>query len=164
MSTVTAMRTLSPVQPRQVIRFCARCGSRPTADSQSRVCVKCHFGFVLEAAEDVAPRDTDPFLVVDRDLTICGLSKTAERLLGAAESTALQSAAPLYFVLDHGKAGSFARRLDDAVCGALERNATSFLSVRPVVAGPDGEAALGMRIGACGSPSGVVLVLVPAVA
>ncbi len=123
------------------------------------MCEKCHFGFVLEAADDVAPSDADPFLVVDRRLAICGLSKTAERLLGTSETTALQSAASLYFALAHDDSGSFERRLRDAVGDAIERDATSLLSVRAVRAGSGGDVAAQMRVGACGSPPAAVLVL-----
>lgn len=91
---------------------------------------------------------------------VCGVSETAERLLGASESVALQSPASLYFALAQSEHGTFAGRLADAVHAAVDRSLTSALAVQPIVAGsPDGAAVVQMRIGVCGSPRAAVLVL-----
>ena len=46
-------------------------------------------GVLLQAPQDAAPSTSDPFLVVDDKLTVCALSRQAERLLGLSETEAV---------------------------------------------------------------------------
>jgi PAS domain S-box-containing protein len=46
-------------------------------------------GLLLQAPADLAPSAKDPFLIVDGSLTICALSRAAERLLGVSETEAI---------------------------------------------------------------------------
>jgi hypothetical protein len=69
--------------------FCGHCGRQPEepgASDRSRVCETCGMGLLLQANASVAPTPTDPFLVVDRTLAICAVSRQAERLLSIVET------------------------------------------------------------------------------
>ena len=46
-------------------------------------------GMLLQAPAEFAPSPSDPFVVVDGSLTICGLSRIAEELLGVSETEAV---------------------------------------------------------------------------
>src|SRR5919108_3697976 len=73
--------------------FCGHCGRSPddakASRAGSRVCPSCGMGLLLHAPADLAPSAKDPFLVVDGSLTICALSRAAERLLGISETEAV---------------------------------------------------------------------------
>src|ERR1700729_210642 len=85
---------LEPAAPS--VPFCSHCGTRPVVSVRSgrsgksgatdratgsRVCGACGFGLILEAATDIAPHAGDAFLVLDRALSVCAVSRGAERLL-----------------------------------------------------------------------------------
>jgi hypothetical protein len=80
---------LEPAAPS--VTFCSHCGNRPPVSATpahapaSRVCGSCALGLLIEAAEDVAPRAGDAFLVLDRALSVCAVSRGAERLLATCE-------------------------------------------------------------------------------
>src|SRR2546426_9496979 len=59
------------------------------AETASRVCASCGMGLMLQAPADVAPSSDDPFVVVDASLTVCAVSRVAEKLLGVAETDAI---------------------------------------------------------------------------
>ena len=92
-----ALRLISPAELEPVVpsvAFCSHCGTRPsTAGSQitpdSRVCGECGLGLILEAGEDIAPHAGDAFLVLDRVLAVCAVSRGAERLLATSEPDAV---------------------------------------------------------------------------
>jgi len=71
--------------------FCGYCGQRPEPGptDASRVCPRCKLGLLLRAAGEVAPSESEPFLVIDDLLHIRALSRTAERLLGISETDAV---------------------------------------------------------------------------
>jgi hypothetical protein len=100
--------------PQPEILFCGHCGrivqdrpDRPAPVAQltdrpsplahladrpspaSRVCDACHLGLLISAPRDVAPHPNDPFLLVDGSLSVCGLSRTAEKLLTVDEADAV---------------------------------------------------------------------------
>jgi PAS domain-containing protein len=85
---VRTLRTAPRVpSPRAV--FCSHCG-KPPADGRipevgSRVCVRCNLGLLLDAPAASVPKANEAFLVVDRSLSVCGLSRRAEKLLGVRE-------------------------------------------------------------------------------
>jgi hypothetical protein len=77
---------LEPAAPS--VTFCSHCGDRasPSANPPStRVCGSCGLGLLIEAAGDVAPQAGDAFLVLDRALSVCAVSRGAERLLDTCE-------------------------------------------------------------------------------
>src|ERR1700733_3617671 len=86
------------------VPFCSHCGTRPFApaassrrstaratdrEPASRVCGACGLGLILEAAEDIAPHAGDAFLVLDRVLSVCAVSRCADRLLATCEPDAV---------------------------------------------------------------------------
>jgi hypothetical protein len=75
--------------PRPDVQFCGHCGRPPhEADIQpaSRVCTRCGLGLLVSAPPDGAPTPSDPFLLVDGQLSICGVSRLAEELLMTKET------------------------------------------------------------------------------
>ncbi|HTT30992.1 MAG TPA: hypothetical protein VMG37_21440 [Solirubrobacteraceae bacterium] len=89
---LVAPAELEPVVPS--VAFCSHCGSRPSTPTEhtapgSRVCGECGLGLILEAAADIAPRAGDAFLVLDRVLSVCAVSRGAERLLSTTEPDAV---------------------------------------------------------------------------
>jgi hypothetical protein len=80
---------LEPAPPS--VWFCSHCGAPPSTSGElveqpgSRVCGACGLGLLIEAAEDVAPRPGDAFLVLDRALSVCAVSRGAEQLLATCE-------------------------------------------------------------------------------
>jgi hypothetical protein len=73
--------------------FCGHCGKRPSLDgppaTNARVCESCGLGLLLEAAADAAPDPGGAFLVLDRSLSVCAVSRAAEELLATAETEAV---------------------------------------------------------------------------
>jgi hypothetical protein len=73
--------------------FCSHCAKPPAEDfdldAGSRVCTRCNLGLLLEAPAAVAPKPDEAFLIVDRSLAVCGLSRKAEKLLGMREVDAV---------------------------------------------------------------------------
>lgn len=72
------------------VSFCSHCGERPAHEEvASRVCDSCGMGLLLQAQSDVAPAAGDPFLVLDGSLSVCAVSASAEGLLAARETDAV---------------------------------------------------------------------------
>lgn len=61
----------------------------PSTSPGSRVCGTCGLGLILEAAEDIAPNAGAAFLVLDRALSVCAVSRGAEELLATSEPDAV---------------------------------------------------------------------------
>ena len=77
-----------PSQPK--ISFCSHCGARPVTEHRSsRVCESCALGLILESRADVAPAVGGAFLVLDDSLSVCAVSRAAERLLATQETDAV---------------------------------------------------------------------------
>jgi PAS domain-containing protein len=79
----------SPAGGEPVRIFCGHCGREPEdpqAFDRSRVCELCGMGLLLHASAEAAPNEEDPFLVVDRTLAICAVSRQAEQLLNISET------------------------------------------------------------------------------
>jgi hypothetical protein len=53
------------------------------------VCGDCGLGLILESRADVAPNAGDAFLVLDRALAVCAVSRAAECLLATSEPDAV---------------------------------------------------------------------------
>lgn len=73
--------------------FCSHCGVRPEAAeppaSDARVCESCGLGLLLDAAAHTAPDSGDAFVVLDRSLSVCAVSRSAEELLATTETAAV---------------------------------------------------------------------------
>jgi hypothetical protein len=159
MSTSPALRLLRTPEVEELapsVRFCGQCAHRPEGpESESRICPECGMGVVLDAAGDLAPSMGEPFMVVDRSLTICALSDVAAERLGLDELDAL-----------HRPVNELLEPADVAVRGAASMSAAlmhagsgvSRMVVRP--AGTYG-VRFRMRMGPCGSPAATLLVLEP---
>ncbi len=75
------------VAPAERVCFCGHCGARRDAGATAgpRVCDKCQLGLMLDAAPELAPRPGGAFVVLDRSLSVCAVSRAAERLLDVYE-------------------------------------------------------------------------------
>ncbi len=80
------------------ISFCSRCGAsrcgaRGGSDAaqplRSRVCEDCGLGLMLDSHADVAPPHCGSFLVIDGGLSVCAVSASAELVLAAQETDAV---------------------------------------------------------------------------
>ncbi|HTP20253.1 MAG TPA: hypothetical protein VMJ65_11660 [Solirubrobacteraceae bacterium] len=151
---------LEPAAPS--VPFCSHCGTRPHASRApingpaSRVCGACGLGLLIEAAEDVAPHAGDAFLVLDRALSVCAVSRGAERLLATREPDVVnRHISDLLMPADAEEDGgeslsmavAWAARGDGATRTAIVRPANTF-GIR-----------LTARIAACGPPRAALLVL-----
>src|ERR1700758_2729311 len=159
-----ALRLITPAELEPVVpsvAFCSHCGIRPTAPVNhtvpgSRVCGDCGLGLILEAAENVAPHAGDAFLVLDRVLSVCAVSRGAERLLATSEPDAVnrhvtQLLMPADAEEKRGEslsvAVAWAARGDGGVRTTTVRPANTF-GIR-----------LTARIAGCGPPQAALLVL-----
>lgn len=90
-----ALRLVTPVEreaPAPLVSFCSHCGTRPAPGSvspHSRVCRACSLGLILESSAEVAPDAGGAFLVLDRSLAVCAVSRAAEQLLDTSEPDAV---------------------------------------------------------------------------
>lgn len=116
-------------------------------------------GVLLTAPVDAAPDPKDPFLVVDSSLTVCALSKQAEKLLGVVETDAVnrhitEFLAPADTEISGGQTLAaliaWAARGDGALRHVVVRPANTF-GVR-----------YWARVGPCGPPSAALLVIADA--
>ena len=120
------------------------------------MCGACGLGLLIEAAEDVAPHAGDAFLVLDRALSVCAVSRGAERLLATREPDVVnRHISDLLMPADAEEDGgeslsmavAWAARGDGATRTAIVRPANTF-GIR-----------LTARIAACGPPRAALLVL-----
>lgn len=162
-SARSALRLVPPPEPEPSapsVSFCSHCGTRPAADTVakaiSRVCADCGFGLILQAPANVAPRLDDAFLVLDQSLSVCAVSRAAERLLATREPdvvnrhiTSLLMPADAEHAADGGLAAAVA-------WAARGEGGTRSVRVRP--ANTFG-IRLTARIAACGPPRAALLML-----
>jgi hypothetical protein len=148
-------------ETRPLVQFCGHCGRPPGDDEtvEARVCSKCGMGVMLTAPGDVAPKPSDPFLVVDGTLSICAMSRNAEKLLGIVETDAVNRHVAEF--LEPGDAESpagaslasmiaFAARGEEPSMSVVVRPANTF-GVR-----------YWARVGPCGPPTAALIVLADA--
>lgn len=79
-------------EPVETTAFCSHCGAHADPaelDAPSRVCASCSLGLLLEAQTSLAPQPDDAFIVVDCALSVCAVSRAAERLLATSEIDAV---------------------------------------------------------------------------
>jgi hypothetical protein len=147
---------LPAAAPSESVRFCGFCAHvPPAADIGSRICTACGLGVVLEAAADIAPAPGEPFLVVDRTLSICALSESGAERLGVDEQDAVNR--PLLELLEPADMAAVG---PSALTGALLAAGDGVLRVVVRPAGTFG-VRLRARIGPCGSPPATLVVLEP---
>lgn len=120
------------------------------------MCGECSLGLILEAGEDIAPHAGDAFLVLDRVLAVCAVSRGAERLLATSEPDAVnrhvsELLMPAGAEEKRGEslsvAVAWAARGDGGTRTAVVRPANTF-GIR-----------LTARIAGCGPPQAALLVL-----
>lgn len=144
---------------RPSILFCGHCGRTPASalegEPPARVCRRCGMGLVLTAPADAAPMAADPFLVVDASLTVCAVSRHAERLLQISETDAVNRHVGEFLVpADSDSSGAnLASLLSRAVRDDLPPES---VAVRP--ANTFG-VRYWARIGPCGPPRAALIVL-----
>lgn len=145
-------------EPRPQIRFCGHCGQAPPTPmaARSRVCSLCGLGVVIGADEDLAPAPREPFVIVDRQLKLCGVSRAAEKLLGIVEPTAVDRHIAEFLEPADAEAGP-----GDALAQSITAGAAGLGPTRNVVLRPAGEYGVryAARIGSCGPPRGALIVL-----
>ena len=143
--------------------FCGHCAREPepidSPTPPSRVCSRCGLGLLLQAPIDAAPSTADPFLVVSGDLTVCAVSRHAERLLAVAETEAVNRHVTEFVVPADTEAApgeslgsllSWAARDDAPPRSVAVRPANTF-GVR-----------YWARVGPCGPPRAALMVLADA--
>jgi PAS domain S-box-containing protein len=116
-------------------------------------------GLVLQSPASTAPDATDPFLVVDGSLTICAVSRQAERLLGITETEAVNHHLSDLIVPGDSEtptAGNLVALLASAARGEAP---VSNVVVRP--ANTFG-VRYWARVGPCGPPTAALIVLADA--
>jgi hypothetical protein len=157
MRRLRALRTVE-VDDRglELVSFCGHCGLAPAAAQTSRVCGHCGLGLVLQAPADVAPRDGEPFLVVDSTLSVCAVSAEAEQLLGMDETKAVNQHIADFLVPADANAPS-----SDNLLALLVAAASGGGDPRTAVVRPRAEFGVRfrVRIGPCGPPHAALLVL-----
>jgi hypothetical protein len=155
---VVPSREREPEAPR--VSFCSHCATRPAAAAVaaggSRVCADCGLGLILQASADVAPRLGDAFLILDQSLSVCAVSRAAERLLATNEPDVVnRHITSLLMTADAEPAGGGS--LASAVAWAARGDGgTHSVRVRP--ANTFG-IRLTARIAACGPPRAALLIL-----
>jgi PAS domain-containing protein len=124
--------------------------------SRARVCALCGLGVVIGARQDVAPVAGEPFLIVDRQLKVCGLSRSCEELLGIEEPEVVHRP-----VLDFLEPADAEAGAGDGLVRAIVESADGFGAPRSVVVRPNGEYGVRYtaRVGSCGPPEGALVVL-----
>jgi hypothetical protein len=139
--------------------FCGHCARSPEREAgETRVCPKCGLGLLLEASSEVAPAPGDPFLVIDASLAVCAVSRDAERLLSVAETEAVNRPITDFF------SGGDSEGVSDALMAALVAASQGDGATRQLVVRPANTFGVRYwaRIGTCGPPSAVLLVLADA--
>jgi PAS domain-containing protein len=148
-----------PAEPTPVVSFCGHCGEAPPTPmaARSRVCALCGLGVVITAAADLAPRSGEAFVIVDRQLKLCALSRGAERVLGVDEPDAVHRHVGDFLEPADAEAGSG----DELLQGIIASAAMGFAPPRSVVVRPSGEYGVryAARVGSCGPPEGALIVL-----
>jgi hypothetical protein len=141
------------------VHFCGHCGNAAVidiAEPTSRVCGRCELGLLIGAPPALAPAPSDPFLLVDSTLSVCGMSALAEELLGVSETAAVNRHDNDLLVPADAEAsgpGDLVNLLIHAARGDGE--------VHEVVLRPTDEYGIRFwaRIGPCGPPRAALLVL-----
>jgi hypothetical protein len=141
------------------VSFCSHCGTRRLTVGEhpgSRVCDACGFGLMLHAGADVAPNTDDAFLVLDQSLSVCAVSRAAERLLATNEPDVVnRHITDLLMPADAEEPGT------ESLALAVTWAARGDGSARSVVVRPANTFGIRLtaRIASCGPPRAALLVL-----
>jgi PAS domain-containing protein len=124
-----------------------------------RVCPTCGMGVLLQAPAEVAPAPSDPFLIVDGSLTVCAVSRQAERLLGISETEAVNR-----HVAEFLGAGDTEAPEGENFAAVVTWAARGDVPVRNVVVRPPNTFGVRYwaRVGPCGPPTAALIVLADA--
>lgn len=120
------------------------------------MCSECSLGLILEAGEDIAPHTGDAFLVLDRALSVCAVSRGAERLLATSEPDAVNRHVTALLMPAEAE-GARGESLSLAVAWAA-RGEGGFRTTTVRPANTFG-IRLTARIAGCGPPQAALLVL-----
>jgi hypothetical protein len=146
-------------EPVPLVSFCGHCGQAPPTPmaALARVCALCGLGVVISASADLAPRKGEAFVIVDRQLKLCGLSRGAERVLGVDEPDAVHRHVSDFLEPADAEAGKGDELLQGIIAGA----AIGTEPVHNIVVRPTGEYGVryAARVGSCGPPEGALIVL-----
>jgi hypothetical protein len=146
-------------EPVPLVSFCGHCGQAPPTPmaALARVCALCGLGVVISASADLAPRKGEAFVIVDRQLKLCGLSRGAERVLGVDEPEAVHRHVSDFLEPADAEAGKGDELLQGIIAGA----AIGAGPVHNIVVRPTGEYGVryAARVGSCGPPEGALIVL-----
>ena len=157
------MRTARTARPAlrlaPLVWFCSHCGTRPAPpgpSESSRVCEECGLGLILESREDVAPRAGDAFLVLDRSLAVCAVSRAAERLLAVSEPDAVNR-----HITDLVMPADAEEKQGESLAVAVAWAARGDSGLRTTVVRPANTFGIRLtaRITSCGPPRAALLVL-----
>jgi hypothetical protein len=141
------------------VLFCGHCGAMPDqggADVATRVCDRCSLGLLIAAPADAVPAADAPFLLVDSSLSVCGVSRSAERALGVGETEATnRHVTELLVPADCEGAGP------ESLVNLLLHAARGEGEVHKVVLRPTREFGIRFwaKIGPCGPPRAAVVTL-----
>lgn len=143
---------------RPTIWFCGHCGARPSGPPapHARVCTSCGLGLLLETVADTAPEAGGAFLVLDRSLLVCAVSRGAEQLLATTETDAVNHHVTELLVPADSEAQTGAS-LPAAVCAMATGGDDEPLSVFVRPANLFG-VRMRSRIVRCGPPQAALLV------
>jgi hypothetical protein len=141
------------------VHFCGHCGRAAVIDlaqPSSRVCGLCELGLLIGAPPELAPAPTDPFLLVDSTLSVCGVSALAEDLLRMPETEAVNRHFNELLVPADAEGSS-----PGDLVNVLMQAARGEGDVRQVVVRPTSEFGIRYwaRIGPCGPPRAALVVL-----
>jgi PAS domain S-box-containing protein len=159
--SLRVVRQGGPDEPLKI--FCGHCGRVPDKPGKpgaaSRVCSKCGMGLLLQAPAETAPSEKDPFMVIDGALTICDVSRQAERLLGITETECVNRHVAEFLVPADSETGK-----DDNLASLLAWAARGETPSGNVVVRPTNTFGVRYwaRVGPCGPPSAALLVLADA--
>ena len=135
--------------------FCSYCGCPPMGRWRThahRVCMRCQLGVILRAPAGAEPRYDAPFLIIDRQLAVQAVSRSAEVVLSVDEPTGVGTPLRELLICDNDEV---ALVVDLAMAGAEQSDG---LELR-TVANP--EIRLRGRVTCCGPPPAALLVLTP---
>jgi hypothetical protein len=148
-----------PAERTPLVSFCGHCGQAPPTPmaARSRVCALCGLGVVITASADLAPQKGESFLIVDRQLKLCALSRGAERVLGVDEPEAVHRPVTDFLEPADAEAGHG----DELLQGIISSAAIGFAPPHSIVVRPTGEYGVryAARVGSCGPPEGALIVL-----
>jgi hypothetical protein len=124
--------------------------------ARSRVCALCGLGVVISATADAAPQPGEPFVIVDGALSLCALSRGAERLLAVEEPEAVHRHVADFLEPADAEAGQA-----DAFLRGIIATAGGHASPQTIVVRPSGEYGVrfAARVARCGPPAGALIVL-----